>query len=125
MTIAVAVVRFHRCVLVGRRADAAIESPSLHEFPGGKVEPGEDPAVAAARECLEEAGITVRIGEILDRATVSDPGGPREILFFDAEPIDDREEPLVPFAWTPCDELGSLGFPAANARILALLQGGS
>ena len=27
------------------------------EIPGGKVEEGEDPAVAAARECAEEAGV--------------------------------------------------------------------
>jgi 8-oxo-dGTP diphosphatase len=125
VTVAVAVVRRHRCVLVGRRADAALESPGLHEFPGGKLEPGEDPAAAAARECLEEAGIAIHVGAMLDRATATGARGPLEILFFDAVPIDEREEPLVPFAWTPCAELDTREFPAANARVVRLLQGGS
>jgi 8-oxo-dGTP diphosphatase len=125
VTIAVAVVRRHCCVLVGRRGDAALESPGRHEFPGGKVEPGEDPAAAAARECLEEAGIAIRVGAILDRATATGARGPLEILFFEASPIDDREEPLVPFAWAPCAELDAFDFPAANARVVRVLQGGS
>ena len=34
----------------------------LWELPGGKVEPGEDDAVALARELAEELGIQVRVG---------------------------------------------------------------
>jgi 8-oxo-dGTP diphosphatase len=33
------------------------------EFPGGKVEPGETEAAALARECLEELGVRVQVGE--------------------------------------------------------------
>lgn len=32
------------------------------EFPGGKVEPGEDPVVALHREIAEELGLTVALG---------------------------------------------------------------
>jgi 8-oxo-dGTP pyrophosphatase MutT (NUDIX family) len=35
------------------------------QLPGGAVDPGESPQEAAARECLEEAGVVVRIGEVL------------------------------------------------------------
>jgi 8-oxo-dGTP diphosphatase len=33
------------------------------EFPGGKVEPGETDQVALARECVEELGVRVEVGD--------------------------------------------------------------
>jgi 8-oxo-dGTP diphosphatase len=58
-----ALVRDGARVLVSRRrADQPM--PLLWEFPGGKVEPGEDPVVALAREVREELGCEVRVGRI-------------------------------------------------------------
>ena len=124
--IAVAVVIRHGEVLVGRRDAGAVDAAGLDEFPGGKVEVGESPADAAARECVEEAGVAVRIDTLLDRASGEAASGPIDILFFAATPLDDRAEPLVPFAWVPLAELASFDFPPANAGVLArLAQGGS
>ena len=58
-----ALVRDGTRVLVSRRrADQPM--PLLWEFPGGKVEPGEDPVAALAREVREELGCAVRVGRI-------------------------------------------------------------
>jgi 8-oxo-dGTP diphosphatase len=60
-----ALVRAEGRVLVSRRrADQAM--PLLWEFPGGKVEPGESPELALAREVREELGCDVRVGRIFE-----------------------------------------------------------
>jgi 8-oxo-dGTP diphosphatase len=48
-------------VLLARRG-AGRELAGLWEFPGGKVEPGEAPEAALARELAEELGIEVEVG---------------------------------------------------------------
>jgi 8-oxo-dGTP diphosphatase len=123
-TIAVAVVVLNGRVLVGRRAHDAVDSPGRHEFPGGKVEPGESPAMAAARECLEESGVGVRVGALVDRVSGESTRGPLEILFFAAVPLGGPGDPRAPFEWMPIDALPACSFPPANARVLAALANG-
>ena len=107
--------------LVGRRAVDAVDGPGLDEFPGGKIELGETPAEAAARECWEEAGLRVSIGDVLDRAEGACKAGPIEVWFLAASPVDDQS-PAPPFAWLTADTLAGLNFPATNRAVLATLH---
>jgi 8-oxo-dGTP diphosphatase len=53
-----------RVLVTQRRADQAL--PLQWEFPGGKIEPGEAPAAALARELAEEIDAAVEVGPIWD-----------------------------------------------------------
>jgi len=130
--IAVAVVLHGERVLVGKRHPLSREGPGLDEFPGGKVEPGELPSVAAARECLEESGLAVAVGRLVDVAIGRASFGPIEVSFFLAEPLASKPAPpsggppavAPPFAWREVAELASLSFPETNARVVAMLMSG-
>ncbi|HZC70402.1 MAG TPA: (deoxy)nucleoside triphosphate pyrophosphohydrolase [Jatrophihabitans sp.] len=61
-----AIVRDGR-VLAARRAGPA-DLAGRWEFPGGKVEPDESEAAALMRECREELGVAVQVGERLGEA---------------------------------------------------------
>lgn len=55
-------------VLLAARRSAPEVLAGLWEFPGGKVEPGEDPRAALVREVREELGVHIR----LDREVAAD-----------------------------------------------------
>ena len=58
--------------LIGRRP-AHKARGLLWEFVGGKVEPGETPEQALVRECREELGVTVSVGEVFMEVTHTYP----------------------------------------------------
>jgi 8-oxo-dGTP diphosphatase len=68
-------------ILIGqRRSDR--RHPLKWEFPGGKVEPGEDPAAAVKRELREELGIEVLQSELIDSYEVRYGDSPALMLLF-------------------------------------------
>ena len=68
-------------ILIGQRKRGG-RHPLKWEFPGGKVEPGEEPRAALARELREELGIEASIGEEMDRYEVRYGDGPTALLLF-------------------------------------------
>jgi 8-oxo-dGTP diphosphatase len=63
VTVAV-IIHNHKVLLTKRKAD--VPYPLLWEFPGGKVEPGEDPRDCIVREIREELAIDVTVSGIYD-----------------------------------------------------------
>lgn len=82
-------------ILVGQRR-AGDRFQFKWEFPGGKIEPDEDPKAALARELLEELGIDAEIGEELARYEHSYPGRTTILLMFYR---------VTEFAGEPCNNV--------------------
>ena len=127
IVVAAVIERSDRRLLIGqrRRTDT---SPLKWEFPGGKVEEGETPEAALARELKEELGATLRKSAPIGRVVHKYAETPEqlEILFFAAE-IAETElspRPFEKIAWVLPKELGNYDFLAANAQLVAQLATG-
>lgn len=69
-------------ILAARRTEPPALA-GLWEFPGGKVEPGESDTAALARECREELGVEVEIGERVGPEYLT-PNGAYRVLTYQA-----------------------------------------
>jgi UPF0271 protein len=93
------------------------------EFPGGKVEAGEAPAAALAREIGEELGLAVEVGERIGRGTALHDGR-RIVLEVYAARAVGGELRLVEHeqhGWFAGDELARLDWPEADLPIVPAL----
>jgi 8-oxo-dGTP diphosphatase len=93
------------------------------EFPGGKCEPGESPGEATARECLEEVGVEVVVGELFHRIVHRYPHGFVELHYYRCAIQDAASRPATDsgFLWVPAEELPEYHFPEANDAVIAAL----
>lgn len=117
--VAAVVVNAAAQVLVARRPEDRHQG-GLWEFPGGKVEAGEDPRAALARELHEELGITVQGARPLirvrhdypDKAVLLDVW---RVTSYTGDPYGREGQPI---AWVAPRELPQHDYPAANRPIV-------
>jgi 8-oxo-dGTP diphosphatase len=93
------------------------------EFPGGKIEAGEDAAAAAVRECREELDLAARAMELLHEVAWAYPSVRVHVSFVRCE-ADGEPRPLEgqDVAWAGPADLDALRFLPANASLVALLR---
>lgn len=106
-------------ILVGQRPENHTLA-GLWEFPGGKIELGESPEQALARELNEELGIVAEVGELKIACThsYSDVGIIilfYEVLFWKGEP---KTKHHINLKWVKPSELPKMNIPDANRKNL-------
>lgn len=97
------------------------------EFPGGKVEPGETPQQALARELEEELGIQATIGpEITAIRHKYRNGASIHIQFFTVESFTGelRNQVFEEMQWSTFDRLPDYDFLAADLTLIRELAEG-
>jgi 8-oxo-dGTP diphosphatase len=127
VVVAAVIERADRRLLIGQRRTGD-SSPLKWEFPGGKVERGEAPEMALARELREELGATLRKCVEIARVKHEYSGytDELEIRFFAAELADDEVvgKTFERIAWVLPRELSGYDFLTANRGLVANLATG-
>jgi 8-oxo-dGTP diphosphatase len=114
-----------RILICQRKPDDSF--PDKWEFPGGKVEPGEQAATALQRELLEELGIRAKIGPELWRTQHEYANRVQvQLAFFRVLEFEGalRNRVFQQIRWVEPPQLASYDFLEADRPLITLLAAG-
>ena len=122
--VGVALIRMGRVLAARRSGSPALAG--LWEFPGGKVEPGEEPRATAVREISEELCCTIEVtgwvdadgGDIEDAGSERMPGIVLSIAtarLVDGDPVPTEHDAV---RWLRADQLDEVSWAAADLPFL-------
>lgn len=97
----------------------------LWEFVGGKVEPGETKQQALIRECREELGVTVSVGDVFMEVVHAYPDITVQLTLYHAAIAEGIPQKLehADIQWITPKQIPQYDFCPADEEILKKLQG--
>ena len=105
-----------------RKARQSLSIPAINGFPGGKIEPGETPQQALARELMEEMEYPVEVGEELVTVNHEYPDFSITMTAFLCTPKGDangfKRREHADSKWCSKDELKGLNWAAADIDVV-------
>ena len=110
--------------LVGQRA-ANKSQGGLWEFMGGKIEPGETPEQALARECREELALEIENEKIIDAVIHDYPEKTIRLTLIACTPKTGSAPVALEhqqIRWVTRDEMAALPFCPADADLIKILS---
>lgn len=125
VTVVAAMIWQHGKILICQRREMD-PFPGKWEFPGGKVESGEEPRAALRRELFEELGIRARIGAEVAQVEHQYPGSSLvHLLFFTVQDFDGVPKNLAfkQILWVSPQELSRFDFLEADRPLIERIAG--
>ena len=112
-----------RYLITQRRPEAVL--PLLWEFPGGRVEQGEDDADALRRELRERLDVEIEVGEELATLVHDYDGYSVTLVMLSARLVSGEPRParVNDFRWVSSDEFDNYQFPPADQATMDKLLG--
>jgi len=123
MEVVAAVIERNGQILIGQRKPRGRHALKW-EFPGGKVEPGEQPRQALVRELREELAIEAQIGEEIERYHFSYAAGQlTHLIFFRVTEFAGEPENLdfAEIAWAEPHQLTEYDFLEGDVEFVRRL----
>ena len=109
--------------LVGQRAANKAQG-GLWEFMGGKIEPGETPEQALARECREELALEIENEHIIDSVVHEYPEKTIRLTLISCSPKSGSNPKALEhqqIRWVTRDEMDAIDFAPADNECLNLI----
>ncbi len=129
LAVVAAIIRNNKNQLLITKRPAHVHLGGFWEFPGGKVDPGEDDRQALVREIREETGLDVRVGKLFWRELAHFPEKTVRLNFYNCtlshEPQTVTPDEIDDYRWVELSALRDFNFPEADAALIDRLLNGN